>query len=296
MKIYFLGRDEYTNFVENYSPYISYFSFKFLDYHKREWNHIGIKEGDRLMGVIPGVVEGSTFHSLKGASFGGVLIKGGIKEKIRYIEGVKDFLIKEGIERIEITLPPCLNEYRDSSIDFILWKAGFVLDKMVLGVYIDLEDYEISKHHIRNIKKSAPITVRRAEVEEVYPLIKETWKRFGKEPTHTIEDLLFLRKNFPEFIQIYAGYRERELLSAILFFKINSKVYLSFYPVQNEYAREKKVMFSLMHQVMEELKRKGVKIIDMGTVSNGDINENLIRFKINWGGRFYTRNRYTFLV
>ena len=294
MRIFFIDRKSYQGFIGSYIPYVSFFSFNFLDYHKdKKWAHIGIEKRNELIGVIPAYIESNHFISLKGASFGGILIKGHIEMKIEAVEKILNFLEKQKIRSVQITLPPPFSFYRDTDIDYVLWRNDFFIKNRDLGMGIDLLNFRISYHHRRNIEKSKSFVIKKSSVEEIYPLILESWARFNKKPTHTLQDLKYLEDNFPDFIDAYVVFMNNEIKGAIVLFNINKDVSLLFYPVQTESGRENRVMFKLMNFVINYLKNKGVRYFDLGTVSSGkELNSNLVRFKKGWGAGFYTRDLY----
>jgi len=136
----------------------------------------------------------------------------------------------------------------------------------------------------RNMSRKAQarnVSVRRGNLGDFWRVLQLTFARHGTQPTHSLENLEFLIREFPDRIYVDVAYDDKdEALAGIGYFVINSRVNSSFYLCQNPARSEDQALSLLIMQALEKSQKAGFSYFDFGTSTvNMGPRENIFRFK-----------------
>ncbi|MDD5765977.1 MAG: GNAT family N-acetyltransferase [Candidatus Marinimicrobia bacterium] len=277
---------------------------KFLSYHptgRFTDASLMFAKGDDIFALFPAVRgvwnDVDTLWSHRGASYGGFVHREGlgISTAFELVESLVDHAKKEGARRIVITLPPVIYNHRLSNyLDFAMVKNGFTYLKREVSSVVYLEN-DIEKN-VAKFKQTNRTAFRRAmklgvDVREsddfatFYEILKKNLKiRHGVQPTHTLEELVLLKKLFPDKIFLYAAYAGNEMVAGVVMFDCNPDVSLAFYISHNEARQEFRGVNILFYHIINRCIQKGFHWLDFGIFTvNMDPNFGLAHFKEGFG-------------
>lgn len=286
---------------------------RFLSYHdegKFQDHSLIFSEGSTACALFPAalrVIDGKrVLSSHCGASYGGFVYdeKTSIRTAFDLVESLLEHAEKEKIDRIEMTLPPLIYLARPSNyIDFALYKNGFIYKKREVSSVIPLDFntgdiYQQFKPEARTAtRRSQKLGVKikiKEDFSQFYPILKKNLKlRHNVNPTHTLEELLRLKKLFPERILQFGAYLEDKMIAGVTNFLCNDRVVLAFYISHDEdYQKYRPVNF-LFYEIIKWSIEKGYKFLDYGIFTvNEDPNWGLGKFKESFGARGILRETF----
>ena len=212
----FTERDskQWEDFVAKANNGTIFQSLRFLGYHPSQRfknHHLIIKEKASILALFPAVIQNKTIISHQGASYGGFVLKQGIgiHKTCLIVEHVVTYLKERGYEKIILTQTPLIYYKKpDQYIDFALVKTGFHYQKREITAVIPIKVAEPLLTFHPDARRSTKKAIR----EGVIITISEDFKTFYEilehnlgmrhnvSPTHTIEELLRLKKLFPDVV------------------------------------------------------------------------------------------------
>ncbi|MBN1349820.1 GNAT family N-acetyltransferase [candidate division KSB1 bacterium] len=285
----------------------------FLSYHpptKFEDRSLIFQKEGRILAVFPATIwqlnERKILSSHRGASYGGFVVKSplSVRDAFRLVESLQTYAKAEGFDGIDLTPPPQIYFKKPSNyIDFALIKNGFCYRKREISsvIQLDFSAAEIlqtfspeSRRAVRRAKKLG-ITMRESDdYEAFYNILKNNLKmRHHVTPTHTLDELLLLKRLFPTAIKLFAAYKDDVMVAGVVIFICNSDVVLAFYISHDEqYQRFRGVNF-LFHRIIRWSIENGFKFLDFGIFTvDMDPNWGLGRFKESFGAQGIFRDSF----
>ena len=305
--------DEWDSFVDSSDNGTIFHKRLFLSYHPKdrfEDASFLVNKDNKIISVYPAVLlnrdNKRILSSHSGASYGGFVYKHNLnfREAFDLVENLITFAKDLNCDRIQLTPPPMIYKTKYSDyIDFALVKNGFSYFKRDVSSVVQLD---VSKDELLStyraeartaVKKAIKQNVEIAECdrfEDYYEILKKNLKmRHNVSPTHTIEELVKLKKMFPGKIRLWGAFLGEKLIAGVCNFSANSRVVLAFYISHDEDYQEYRAVNLLFYEIMNRYRDEGFKFLDFGIFTvNMDPNWGLARFKENFGARGIFRDTF----
>ena len=277
---------------------------KFLNYHPKdrfEDHSLMAYKKDKLLSIFPAAVKIDNGERLlishPGATMGSFVVPLNLSfaDAMELVKVLVKYTSKKSFDGLRITLPPSLYQSRISNyMDFAFLKQGFTYAKRDITSVLFLEDkiennlQKFRSSHRRAVRKAqdSGVVVRQSEDYQTFYniLVKNLSIRHDVAPTHTLHELLDIKKRFPKDINLFAAYLDNEMLAGVVNFIINEHVVLAFYISHREKYQEYRSVNLLFYSIFKWAISKGLKIYDFGTFTLDDEpNMGLGRFKENFG-------------
>jgi len=307
---------EWKEFLRN--QYNLFYDHRFNSYHDvfgKGINFHSLKFRDTYTGKIIAIMlgsekqtdEGKVFVSCDGVSFAGFLWKkrSDLLNFREAINGLKEYLQNEGFYECVIKNPPFLycNSPNEES-EYALLKSGFEVSSVSISNIIDLNEFEfqkISETKKRSIKKSQKdITVNiidevltQENFESYYSILRDNRELKNVSPTHSFEELIYLKNKLPEEIILFEARIRGELAAICVLFSINKDVILNFYLAGSEEFKPEGAAEFILFKTIEWSKNNGYRYYDIGTSDTGDgLIEGLFAFKKKFLANGFLRKTY----
>lgn len=312
-----IGSDlEWKEFLRN--QYNLFFDFKFNSYNdifdkNIKWHHLKFKDADskKVLAIMIGcekITDGKlTYVSCDGVSFGGFLWKKKVNliNFLEITESLLNYLRKKGFKKCILKNPPFLyNRNPNEETEYSLIKNGFAVNSVSVSNIIDLENFEfrkISEPKKRSIRKS----MKKIEIEilvneltsdnfkDYYDILSRNRALKNVKPTHSIDELIFLKKQFPNDIIIFSALLDSNVVAICILFSINKEMILNFYLADDENFKNERVSEFILFKSIEWAKENNYKYYDTGTSdSNGSLLEGLFAFKKNFLANGFLRKSF----
>lgn len=310
----FKNNQEWNNFIENSNNGTIFHHIDFLNYHCEELRNtylfIKFYKGGNLIGIIPmTVIENNNkkiAKSMQGASWGGLVYnrKTSIKYILEMVKVLIDYLKESGINEVWITPTPLsyFKEY-NNYFEFSLFSNGFYLSERNNNLILELPDNveKIMEKYDSHCRTQTRKGLKNFEeynmntsVEDFYPILLDEKKRHNSSPTHTLEDLKYLKSKFSDKIIFDTAIASDGSKAGICYFVCNNNCVLSFYISQETRAIGKSGLNALIYKGMQRFVDQKIKYFDFGLVGNNSkISKfGVAEFKESFGARGIFRDTY----
>ncbi len=300
----------------------------FLAYHHDTiaFHHLLIRGDGNLVAIVPGgVVESADgtkiWRSPAGASIGGpafALRASGAKpalargprldDVMASVGALLDYARAQGWSSIEMTLPPSVYHPEVGDIvSFALVRHGFRehgrwllpmidLDRIAAGASPDAALFEKRQLQALHGAQAAGIGASPGgftELKEFAPLFEETYARLATRPTHTIADLEFLMRRFPDRIHIELARQGSRAVAGIFVMRLTDRVAVTTYICSSDEGRRAGGVVVAMASLLNHLRRDGGRWLDLGpSATERSTNAGVMLFKEGFGGVGYCRTRW----
>ncbi len=308
-----ISAEEWENFVECSDNGTIFHKRLFLSYHPKDRfddASLVVKKDKELLSVFPAVLikrDGKKILSSHGgASYGGFCYKQNLnlKEAFNLVECLLSFAKDLNCDRVQLTPPPMIYQTKYSNyIDFALVKNnfGYVKREVSSVVQLDVPTENLLSTYRQEartaVKKAIKQGIEIAECErfeEYYEILKKNLKmRHNVSPTHSLEELIKLKRMFPGKIRLWGAFLGEKLIAGVCNFSANQRVVLAFYISHDEDYQEYRAVNLLFYEIMKRYQEEGFKFLDFGIFTvNMDPNWGLGRFKENFGARGIFRDTF----
>jgi hypothetical protein len=305
--------DQWEDFTASSNNGTLFHTRKFLSYHtpdKFKDSSLLFLEDNKIVSVLTAAEikkDGLlTLNSHPGASYGGFVYKDNlsIRQAFGLTESLVEFSLANKIERIVITNSPFVYQKRyNNYLDFAFMKNDFKYLKREVSsvVALDVAEDDVLKlfrpearTSLRKAEKSGVVIKKSEDYEEYYDILKSNLAlRHHVQPAHTLEELLKLKKLFPQKIQLIGAYLKNKMIAGVINFYCNDKVVLVFYISHNPDFQEYRAVNLLFYNTIKDSIKKKLHYLDFGLFTvNMDPNWGLGRFKESFGARGILRDTF----
>jgi len=249
---------------------------------------------------------GTRLVSHPGSSFGSFVVPESLsfKESEELVKTLIKYCRKKNFTGIQITSPPLLYSRRPSNyIDFAFIKSGFTYKAReitsVLFLENKIEDQEAKfrashRQAVRRARRKGVEVRQSNDFQEFYNILKNNLNiRHNVQPTHSLDELLSLKKLFPDEIQLWGAYVDNKMAAGVINFICNSEAILAFYISHDETYQDYRPVNLLFYSIFEWAIKEKYKVFDFGifTVKEKP-NYGLGRFKENFGASGIFRDTF----
>jgi len=272
---------------------------QFLSYHPSDRfndRSLILKENNKWVGIFPAAYSSRVISSHPGASYGGlVLIEPmGIEKTQLVADALLQYLKELKCKKVEMALTPSIyQKFPCNYFEFILTKNNFTYQKRELSAYIPVSQkpFDLFKQEARTATRKAKregiIIKEGRSIEEFYKILeKNLGMRHNVKPTHTLDELITLKKLFPKRIRLFSSIYKKKQIAGTILFLTNERVILAFYISHNEEFQHLRPVNLLFFHVIKWAYKNHYRFLDLGTFTlNMEPNFGLARFKESLGAQ-----------
>lgn len=266
---------------------------EFMEYHKHRFSDSSlmlIDDSEKIVAVLPGNIDGSSFHSHQGLTYGSLLWKQRVKsvEANAAYKALKSFS-RDKFNKMTLKLAPNSFYYRNKSFDqYFLNQIEAKISECSLTTVLSLNSHKYSKGKRYNISKArkANITVEEIDRSEIiWEIVEKVLAdQHNIKPVHSQSEIQYLKELFPNNIKFYGARLSNSIVSVAVLFIYRNIIHTQYLAVGKP-GREIGALDFLLDQIIEKY-RSTYDYISFGisTENNGKIlNDGLITQKENFG-------------
>ena len=300
-KFQFELKTKWDEFAKAQSSFF-FFQRDFMEYHKDRFedHSLLIYKDNDLVAILPASTKNSTLVCHGGLTFGFL-----VSSETRYVahkemwDAIEAYCKTQGILEVVYKKPPQFFSINGQDNDtYELARRGATRLKAELTSYIDFTDYRYSKGRKSSVTKST-------RQELAFNLDSDCWSDYfkvlsevlmaghGVSATHTLQEMLSLKKKFPQNIILAIVEKDDAIVAGAILFLFGSVVHTQYLAV-TEAGRSLCAMDFLMHSIIEHYKStcRGVSF-GISTEQGGKtINEGLVLQKESYGAKNFLINTY----
>lgn len=282
---------------------------RYMDYHSERFtDHSLLFYADgRLAAVLPANRSGDTLYSHQGLTYGGLIMSERCKtvEVCEIFEAMNRHLLENGILRVWYKPVPHIYHRYPAEEDlyalFNVCHARLVRRDASSAIIPSTPvKWNRDRHYAANKARTDGIIVEESEAFEVFwPILEgNLMKTYGAAPVHCLEEMLLLKKRFPNEIRLYLARKaDGEPLAGTVLYVTPHVIhaqYISATP-EGKHLHAVDALFSRI--IREDFAARAY--IDLGTSSDDGrygLNESLIYQKEGFGGRGVCYDQYVWEV
>lgn len=288
--------DDWNEFVASSKNGTFLFDRRYMDYHADRFidHSLMIYRRGRLYALLPGNVNGDTFYSHQGLTYGGLLMndKTTAADVVEIFRMINAYLRAEGLKTVVYKPVPWIYHQQPSEED--LYAIIQVCDVRItrgLSSAITREHlnewYRIRQNGVQKAKKAG---VRIEQTEDYHSfwhiLSNNLRERYGLNPVHTVEEIELLHQRLPENIRLFVAKEGQQTIGGCVLY-VTGRVVHSQYIAASPRGRELHALDLLFEEVIaQSLKNHAYFDFGISTEKQGTyLNQQLIYQKEGFGGR-----------
>ena len=288
--------DDWNGFVASSKNGTFLFDRRYMDYHADRFidHSLMIYRRGRLYALLPGNVNGDTFYSHQGLTYGGLLMndKTTAADVVEIFRMINAYLRAEGLKTVVYKPVPWIYHQQPSEED--LYAIIQVCDVRItrgLSSAITREHlnewYRIRQNGVQKAKKAG---VRIEQTEDYHSfwhiLSNNLRERYGLNPVHTVEEIELLHQRLPENIRLFVAKEGQQTIGGCVLY-VTGRVVHSQYIAASPRGRELHALDLLFEKVIaQSLKNHAYFDFGISTEKQGTyLNQQLIYQKEGFGGR-----------
>lgn len=288
--------DGWNGFVASSKNGTFLFDRRYMDYHADRFidHSLMIYRRGRLYALLPGNVNGDTFYSHQGLTYGGLLMndKTTAADVVEIFRMINAYLRAEGLKTVVYKPVPWIYHQQPSEED--LYAIIQVCDVRItrgLSSAITREHlnewYRIRQNGVQKAKKAG---VRIEQTEDYHSfwhiLSNNLRERYGLNPVHNVEEIELLHQRLPENIRLFVAKEGQQTIGGCVLY-VTGRVVHSQYIAASPRGRELHALDLLFEEVIaQSLKNHAYFDFGISTEKQGTyLNQQLIYQKEGFGGR-----------
>lgn len=305
-----------------FSDYNMFYDNRFISYNdffekNIKWHHL-ILRGDgkhKIIAVLNGCERfrnnKKLYISCDGVSFGGFLWRDklNVVDYINAIGAFKNYLKENEFDGCIIRNQPTLYQRNlNEEYEYALINQGFTISNNSITNIIRLNEFEFEK--LTNPKKRAiQKSEKKIEIKMLngnltseslspyYDVLYRNRQTKNVVPTHTLDELVYLKNNLPEKIILFGAIINNEIAGVCILFLVKKDVVLNFYLATDENYKKDRVADFLLYKSIEWAKYSNYRLYDIGTSNVGsNFLEGLFEFKKKFMANGFLRKTFEFNI
>jgi len=272
---------------------------KFINYHQDRFldRSILIYENNKIVGLFPAAVcndDSKLIISHPGLTYGGFLrnaeISGG--KLIKVFEFIFLYFQKHGYKKIYYKSIPNIYHRTPSQDDiYALFRLNAKLIRVDLSCSINLKEKNLpSSRRIRSLKKALKV-VTLCDGDSYFSkfwdiLCKNLESKHQAKPVHSLDEILFLKSQFPEEIKLKVALINNQVEAGVLIFCVNN-VWHSQYIASSQIGYDHSALDAVFDSLISSSLSIGMQYFDFGTSNESFgtiLNDGLYTYKSEFGG------------
>ncbi len=268
-------RQQWEEFVSNSKNGTFHVSRNFIDYHGTKFNDHSLLafNDEELVGVLPMNEVGKNVYSHQGLTYGGWILSSEIRlhEFHELFKCFLSYLSDQGFEALHYKTIPYMYHQLPSQEDIhMMHLAGAICSgQHVNPVIMPSNLPAFQERRIRGMKKALKEGVRielSENIDSYYTIVEDLLKAYDSKPAHSREEIIDLKKRFPNEIILHAAFVGNEMCAGILCFETPNCVRFQYIASTLE-GKDKGALDLLFATLIQETYSKK-NFIDFGTSTN----------------------------
>lgn len=294
---------EWDNFVRTSKNGTFLFCRDFIEYHADRFNDHSLMFYDEgvLVAVLPGHLDGDTFCSHLGLTYGGFVFHPAIRmaQVVTLFDVLIDYLSASGMKKmIYKPVPHIYHKYPSEEDLYMLFiRKGTLVSRAIASTIAQENKLEFNRLRRRQISKANETGLRVCETESFAPfwsiLTDNLNSRYKVKPVHTLAEITYLKERFASEIRLFCVFNDDEIIAGCVIFETDMVAHAQ-YSSATVYGKEVGAMDFLYDYLINTVFGHK-KYFDYGISTENEglyLNSNLIAQKEGFGARGIVYDTY----
>ena len=287
---------EWNQFVATSKNGTFLFDRNYMDYHADRFHDYSLMvyRRGKLYALLPGNVDGDTFYSHQGLTYGGLIMnsKTTAADVVNIFKLLTDNFLSQGLKKVVYKPVPWIYHEQPSEED--LYAISQVCDVRItrslsttISPHRPNSWYRIRKSGAQKAQQAGVVVEETEDYQPFWQILSANLQeRYGLKPVHTLDEIAMLHERFPEQIRLFVAKESGETVAGSVLY-ITNRVVHSQYIAANHRGRELHALDGLFEQLISRaLDHRRFFDFGISTENQGTyLNKQLIFQKEGFGGR-----------
>lgn len=283
-------------------------SEKFLSYHGNRFDDqtvLVLTERREPVAGLRFVADGPTAHSHPGATFGGFLVRDGLRppDVIHGLNLITSTLRDAGLSKLRIRpMPTQLRTSEDEADLYALHRAGARVVRRDLSTIVSREHpqhySQLRRRQIRKANRAGTQVRAVTNSSEFHELLASALSRHNASPVHSADELDQLLRRFPSSIKLFVADLDGVgLVAGVVVFDFGRTVHTQYLAASDEGRKCGALDLVIDHLLTVFYADRDVLSFGISTEDGGKVlNEGLVDYKHSFGGLSQVIDTYELLL
>jgi hypothetical protein len=274
----------------------------YLEYHRDRFRDVSVVifANERPMAVFPAHQKGSNVYSHQGLSYAGLIHRRcSFHQTLQLYRYLLEYYWKQGFSLLSINaIPMVYTSEPGDPFPYLMHLAGAetVGMKLTQAVLLPLAIRHKGRRSAIRRAREAGLEIRlQEEVDEFWDalLVPNLQNRYGKKPTHTREEMRYLKSMHPNCIHQYTAFENGNPVAGATVYETPNCLHTQYLATSSR-GRELHAMDLLVYHLATEVGREK-RYLDFGHShwpEGGAINWSLFRWKQSFGAKPFPQVNY----
>lgn len=295
----------WNEFNNNAKNGLFFFNRDFLEYHSNRFkdHSLLIYKKNKIVAIFPASENGEEISSHGGLTFGSLVLSFEIKasEVISILKEIKIYYKNLNFSKIIYkAIPYIFNKYPAEEDLYALHLENAKLIRRDISSIIQLSHpIKFSETKRQLIKKCCGLDLKVSEESDFknyWSLLSNVLLKFDSKPTHSLEEISFLKKRFPENIKLFTVEKDGNILAGIVIFDFDNVIHTQYMAAADD-GRKIGALDYINSFLINKYQERKYYSFGISTENQGKIlNEGLIQQKENMGARGVALDYYEILL
>lgn len=281
----------------------------FIEYHAHRFTDHSLLfyYKENLVAVMPANAEPTLLATHRGLTWGGIISTDKMTTVLmmELVQALVQYMQTSGFKKLYYKAAPAIfHKYPSSEDLYALYRAGAQLVRREVSSVIDIAQPQLLAHrNVRNLKKNEKEVIRLEHTDNYADFMKivETLlqEKYKTKPTHTLQEIQYLKAKFPDHIHLLQAYAADELLGGVIYYVMGQTIHTQ-YIAFTDSGKNKGAMSVVVKELLERYtSSQGYRYLSFGISTENEgkvLNDNLITSKENLGGRAIVHDFYELTV
>ncbi|MBS9525590.1 hypothetical protein KI659_16350 [Litoribacter alkaliphilus] len=287
---------DWQEVLENSVNGAFFHSRKFIQYHGGRFEDASaiLYYKNSPFAIFPANQREKRIYSHQGLSFGGLILKN--KTTFAQLEAALDALLEHyyslSVQSIEFRLGPQIYSQENlESLEYLLTSKGAeqIFSDLTYAIPMPAQQrgrtkrWKIRKSHLQQFEVFESVEYQFFWENLLKPNLQE---RYGVKPTHTFEEVLKLKKLFPNEIKLFLASQGNEVLGGVCVFETEGVAHLQ-YIAASQIGKKLRALDYLIDELVHQV-YKDKRWFDFGRnvdSNTNQLNRGLVQWKESFGAQ-----------
>lgn len=279
-----------------------------MDYHADRFDDHSIifSNGDKIVALLPASKHDAELRSHGGLTYGGLILgrKTTIKDVRDCFDALLEYASSAGFKKILYKPVPHIYHSLPSEEDLyslFLHHASLLARNVACAIYMPdkIKFRNIRRAGIRKAEKLGLFVKESDDFETFWAILEDNLSsRFNTHPVHSLDEILQLKKFFPDNIRLFTSVRENKILGGTVLYLNPPFVAHTQYISASPEGKESGALDLLFSHLIDDI-CNNYNYFDFGT-SNADngytLNQSLVYQKEGFGARAICYDSYEIII
>lgn len=291
----------WNELVKNSKNSTFLFNRNFIEYHKDKFHDCSLiifdKKNNMIACLAANYLSDNEICSHSGLSYGGIVLRKDVtlNNFLIIIKSILQKLDNDGVKNLHLKLlPDFYSRLPSQEIEYALFLLRSKLYRIDTSLVVNLSNKLVFQtRRRRSINKSNKFNLQIKPNDNFSVfwnniLIPNLKKRFNVDPVHSLDEILYLKKSFPENIIQYNIYHHNHVIAGTTIFKTDNVAHIQ-YISANDFGRTSGALDLLFENLITNYFRN-MSYLDFGICNEDNglkINHGLLNWKESFGARTY---------